>query len=195
MEQGARRLTGGDPPENVSRIPRSHGDAEELGDVAPAGRAEPSLHQFHEWSIKRLERRVRKLTWAVGTTVVLALAILAALVLYDQTRPTDRIATTTAAEGALGPLRDDVSRLSGEVDALARGLEARIDRIEAAMEEAPPGTTEIGEALAEVRRELNGLRRCTSDAVRELDEGLRGLLAREIDANEWVERPPIEDCR
>jgi hypothetical protein len=68
MEQGARRLTRGDPPENVSRIPRSHGDAEELGDVAPAGRAEPSLHQFHEWSIKRLERRVRKLTWAVGPT-------------------------------------------------------------------------------------------------------------------------------
>lgn len=130
--------------------------------------------RFNEWSIKRLERRYRRLLAAVSMVALLSVAVAA----WGMTRPATAPPAVTAAQ---------MSAVQGEISELQQTIDSRLETLDNRMR--------ANRARAGAfKRELRAVRRCTNRSITTLDRGLRRLLNRSISARQWVARRPLGRC-
>lgn len=139
---------------------------------------------FQDWTIRRAERRMRRLFLAF-------------------------ILVTAGAGGWLAILQANINELSE-----AAAVEARDTAVERAkLRRTLFGTADqtadtmdvigdiqqrlsrIQEAVTELRRDRSRLARCVSKELREVDRNLRRLLARDIRPNRYLAQPRPRRCR
>ena len=150
-------------------------DAEEVrrmvARIATGASEAPRSNSYYEWSIKRLERRVRLLYAAVALLIVsLAVAIPLAL-LGGLGTGSEPIAATASSQGT------DTAALSA--------IRARLDRIENKLEQRD----------AALREEVRSVRHCAARGIDKLDRGIRALVKGRVSASELLGSPALAACR
>lgn len=145
-----------------------------------------SPNQYYEWSLARQQRRIRRLTWAVGAAIVVGLVALVVAAGSDgsgtstDTEALDAVARQASAlESDIAELRSQLARIedSGKIPA---ELSDRVEAMEARVE-----------ALAE---DISGATDCVAAALEALDTNLRRLLERDISAGEYVNDVAPPEC-
>jgi hypothetical protein len=144
-----------------------------------------SMHSYHEWQLRRLQRRLRFVSWAmVGLGLVAAAALIYA-VTGVRAQP-DEVESSSAGATAQ---TEAVERLE---EALFGGAEPTgQDRI-GALARSLEALDSSGEATS---ARLKRLTRCLDRSLRSLDQDLRALLTRRITAERYVRQAPMKSCR
>jgi hypothetical protein len=138
---------------------------------------------FQDWTIKRAERRVRRLFVALVLVSLVAGGWLA----YLQTRlneasvvPPPQRQTAPSSEDAA--LRDTL--FGGQGPGNAQNVIGRIEE----------RIADVERSVAESRQDGSRLGRCLSERLQDLDRNLRRLLERKVTANQYVSGPRIRSC-
>lgn len=132
------------------------------------------------------KRRPILIAGGVLLAASLLMNVLLALSLLDTRRSVDdlrRAGTATAAEPDISGLREQLRAHSARLDELA--------------DQSGGGTGVAAGDFNELRRELRAVDShlsCTDRAVRTLDDSLRKLLTRDLNPNQYIERPPLPNC-
>ena len=158
-------------PEGVPAGVDAHEVRGFLERIAQGRSAKPEPNTYYEWSIKRLERRVRLLTAAIAL-LILAAAVVVALVLLRA--PNEAPAGTVSPGGR--PDDEELSGIRGDLDAIQNKLDER------------------DAAITRLRSELKDTRRCAARGVHQLEQRVRQLVKGAVGPNEWVRAPAISAC-
>lgn len=132
-----------------------------------------SAFSFHEWALRRAERRLRRLR----AVVTVAILIVAAALAYLVWRPSsEQVAPPTAPSIVL--IEREVAELRNELRSLHEDLAATDD-----------GSARVRRQVGRVQAELN----CVKRVLSALDRGLRRLVTGAIQPEEWIRRR-LPDC-
>ena len=138
---------------------------------------------FQDWTIKRAERRVRRLSVALILVGAGAGAWLATLQgnINELQEAAAVHARATALEdaGLRRTLFGTADQGADDKDVIGE-IQQRLSRIQG--------------DVAELRRDRSRLSRCVSKELRHLDRGLRRLLTRRLNPNRYIARPRPQRC-
>lgn len=137
---------------------------------------------FQDWTIKRAERRVRRLF------VALVLVGLAAggWLFYLQTQLNDLSAAPSRSQTAAPPedvgLRQTLFGSEGPPE--AADVIGRLEQ----------DIVDVKRSMVDARRDGSRLGRCLSEQLREFDRNLRRLIERKITGTQYLREPRIRAC-
>ena len=189
-----------EPVDAVEPAPAASAQGNGAGTLQPVVEPEPPVDSallFQDWTIKRAERRVRRLFVAL---VLLAVVAGTGLFLLQQRLNEVSAVVEGGQVQSASPSRGDSSDDSlqralfgtagpGDKSDVIGSLEQRLASVEESI-------AELEESIAAVEGGGDGrLARCLNQQLRELDLNLRRLLQREISAERYVSGPFPRRCR
>ena len=149
----------------------------------PGTESSQSLHGYHEWHLRRLQRKLRVVTWSFAAFALATIAYLGAT--------SETLNPFAAGESQTsGRVNEDLQRLEtelGAVEAARAGEQEVIDSISASLDR-------IQASLARVDRRLSALARCTNRSISGMDKDLRALVQRKISPEAFLRTPGPIRC-